>query len=198
MGFEELYVADLDAILGDRPSLHLYKHLGKTAGSRLMVDAGIANLADAKAVLATGVSCLIIGTETLTDPKFVKEAVDKFGFRSLCVSLDMRRGRLLTNAVKLNNSDPVSAAKYFETLGISSFIALDLERVGSLEGLDEHLLEALVKTVGGEIIAGGGIRNVRDLKSLQSLGVNGALIATSLHSGAVTIKQLRDSNLVAL
>jgi len=194
IGFRELYVADLDAILRGRPSLGLCEHFAKTTGLHVMVDAGITTLANAGVVLATGISCLIIGTETLTDPKFVKEAVDKFGSERLCVSLDMRKGTLLTSTEKLNNLNPVAAAKYFETLGISSFIALDLERVGSLEGVDQHLLESLVRTIHGGIIAGGGIRDVSDLKILQRVGVSGALIATSLHSGAVTVKDLRDSN----
>lgn len=195
LGFRELYVADLDAIMGGHPSLSLPEQLART-GLATMVDAGITNLADARALLATGTSRVVIGTETLTEPNFLKEAVDSFGGERIRLSLDMRNRRLLTRSSKLEELEPASAAGLFRNMGVTSFIALDLARVGSLQGPDTHLLETLVRTIPGEILVGGGIRNSDDLRELQSLGVQGALIATSLHSGAITIQQLAESNFI--
>lgn len=197
IGFRELYVADLDAILGGRPSLSLWKQVARSTGLLTMVDAGTTNLPDAEALLATGISRVVVGTETLTNPNLLREAIDLFGPDRFRLSLDMRNGKLLTRSDKLEGSDPVSVAKLFRRMGVNSFIVLDLERVGSLEGFDAHLLEALIKTIRGEILLGGGIRDLRDLKKLESIGVHGALIATSLHSGAVRIQQLKDAKFIA-
>lgn len=196
IGFREIYVADLDAILGGRPSLSLCEQLATRTGLLMMVDAGVTEISDVGPLLDTGISNVVIGTETLTDPNIVKQAVDIFGAERLRLSLDMRNGRLLTRSPKLEGSDPASVARVFQSMGVRSFIALDLERVGTLNGPDTRILEALVKTIRGEILVGGGIRNLRDLKDLQSLGVHGVLIATSLHSGAITIEQLNDSEFI--
>jgi phosphoribosylformimino-5-aminoimidazole carboxamide ribotide isomerase len=42
-----------------------------------------------------------------------------------------------------------------------------------------------IRAIAGdcEIIAAGGIRNADDLKRLDDIGIAGALVATSLHSG---------------
>jgi len=195
LGFSELYIADLDAIMGGRPSLPLLKRLAGT-GLATMVDAGITNIADARALLTTGASRVVIGTETLTDPNFLKQAVDSFGSERVRLSLDMHNQKLLTRSSKLDGLDPASAASLFGSMGVTSFIALDLARVGSLQGPDTNLLETLLRTIRGEILVGGGIRNSQDLTEVQSLGAHGALIATSLHSGAITIQQLRQSNFI--
>lgn len=196
LGFRELYVADLDAILGGRLSLSLWRQL-RTTGLVTMVDAGTASLTNADALLATGVSRVVIGTETLTYPNFLREAIDRFGSDRIRLSLDMRNGRLLTRSDKLEGSDLLSAYKLFRSMGVTSFIVLDLARVGSLEGFDAQLLETLIKTNHGEIFVGGGIRDLSDLKKLEGIGVQGALIATSLHSGVLTIQQLENSNFMA-
>jgi len=197
LGFREMYVADLDAILGGRPSLLLCKQLARGTGLLMMVDAGVTNLTDAGALLATGIASVVIGTETLTDPHFVRQAVHLFGTERLFMSLDMRNGRLLTRSADLEGLDPASAASLFQSMGATRFIALDLARVGSLDGIDTHVLEALIGIIRGEIIVGGGIRDLRDLKELRSLGVHGALVATSLHSGVITIRQLKDEKFIA-
>jgi phosphoribosylformimino-5-aminoimidazole carboxamide ribotide isomerase len=43
-GFSELYVADLDAIMGGKPNFSVLKQIADTTGLRLMVDAGVAEL----------------------------------------------------------------------------------------------------------------------------------------------------------
>jgi len=197
LGFRELYVADLDAILGGPPSLSLWRQLSRTTGLVTMVDAGSASLREADALLTTGVSRVVIGTETLAYPNFLREAIDRFGSDRIRLSLDMRNGRLLTRSDKLEGSDPISVYKLFRSMGVTSFIVLDLARVGSLEGFDAQLLEALIKTNHGEFFVGGGIRDLSDLKKLENIGVQGALIATSLHSGVLTIQQLENSNFMA-
>jgi phosphoribosylformimino-5-aminoimidazole carboxamide ribotide isomerase len=196
MGFRELYVADLDAILERRPVLSLWEQLAAKTGLIIMVDAGIMNVNDARELLATGISSIVIGTETLADPDFVKPILDLFGAERVRLSIDMRDGQVLARSERIQGLDQASVAAFFQDMGVSHFIALDLRRVGSLDGPDTRALQALTRTVQGEILVGGGIRDLRDLKELRSLGVHGALIATSLHSGAITMEQLRGSEFI--
>ena len=51
-------------------------------GLKLMVDAGVADLETAKKLIKTGVSKVIIGTETLQSKSFVGDAVRAFGKRT--------------------------------------------------------------------------------------------------------------------
>jgi phosphoribosylformimino-5-aminoimidazole carboxamide ribotide isomerase len=47
-----------------------------------------------------------------------------------------------------------------------------------------------------EVYVGGGVRNLADLIELKGLGVSGVLVATALHSGKISVKELRRAGLL--
>ena len=44
-----------------------------------------------------------------------------------------------------------------------------------------------------DIFVGGGVRDIEDLVELKNLGVSGVLVATALHSGKISIEELKTS-----
>jgi phosphoribosylformimino-5-aminoimidazole carboxamide ribotide isomerase len=63
--------------------------------------------------------------------------------------------------------------------------------VGADTGPDVDRLKAILAVADGRaVFAAGGVRNARDLAALASLEAQGALIATALHSQAVTQKEI--------
>ena len=63
---------------------------------------------------------------------------------------------------------------------------LDLARVGSGAGPDVGLI-AEIHAACPELalLAGGGVRDVADLRALRDAGAAGALVATALHRGVI-------------
>jgi len=190
LGFRELYVADLDAIMERKPDLRLYG--GMTRGRRLslMVDAGIDSPAAAMPLLDSGVSRVIIGTETLTSPDLVVSLVRHLGNR-VVISLDLMNRQLLSKSQELVQMQAVDAALYFQECGVIEAIVLDLARVGSNLGPDFELVREIHDRTELSVLVGGGVRDLQDLERLRALGADGALVATALHSGAITPDQLR-------
>ena len=43
---------------------------------------------------------------------------------------------------------------------------------------------------------GGGVRDINDLIRLRDLGISGVLVATVLHSGKISIEELRQNELL--
>ena len=80
--------------------------------------------------------------------------------------------------------------KELEVLGVSEVIILDLDRVGSQEGVDYKLLKEMRKNLKLKLLVGGGIRDMDDLLKLKNMGINGVLLATSLHVGLINIETL--------
>ena len=69
---------------------------------------------------------------------------------------------------------------------------LDLARVGSDAGPDVALVRELCAGFPElELLAGGGVRDVADLRALAEAGAAGALVATALHGGAIGPGELR-------
>jgi len=190
-GFEELYIADLDAIMGKGENFSILERIAEATGLRLMVDAGICDLNQARQLLQRKVSKIIIGTETLPNLDFVKEAIESFGSDKVIVSLDLKEGKVLSASESLQSMSPLEFACKLEGVGVGELIVLDLARVGSGEGVDFALLKEILRSLKIKVLVGGGVRDAADLVKLKELGVQGALIATALHSGKITVNEFR-------
>lgn len=196
LGFDELYVADLDAIMARRPNLVILRQIADKTGFKLMVDAGIADIKRAREVLSSGVSKVVIGTETLNDIEFVAEIVKGFGSEQVVVSLDLKGEKLLSGLGDRVSDDPLAALRGFLRMGVTQVIVLDIARVGSGEGVNVGFLKEVLKSHDVRVFVGGGVRDIKDLSELKELGVFGVLVATALHSGRVSIEELRRACLV--
>lgn len=192
-GFNELYLADLDAILGRYVNLTLYKQIKTKTSLNLMVDAGVTDLKKAREVLKSGVSRIIIGTETLDNLDFVKRAIRFFGEDQVIISLDLKEGKVISISEVIRSMDPTLLVKMLEEMGATRMIILDLARVGTGQGVNLRVVKKILQEAKVEVLTGGGISSIKDLEELRDVGVSGALIATALHTGKITAKELKST-----
>lgn len=195
LGFSQLYVADLDAIIECTSDFTVLKQIAHATGLELLVDAGITSLNRAQALLEAGVSKLIIGTETLQNKQFAGEAVGRFGAERVMLSLDLKEGKVLVGKGFAGSTKPLELLSEFRAMGLSQVIVLDLSRVGSGLGVDLAFLKKVLD-VSVEVYVGGGVRDMADLLALKEAGIHGALVATALHTGKITISTLKQADLV--
>lgn len=193
LGFDSLYLADLDAIIRNTVNYDMYQQITEKTSLNLMIDAGISNIKRTQKVLETGTSKIIIGSETLKSLDFVEKCVNTFGEDKILVSVDQKGGKLLGTTQTITSLDPVSFAKKLEGLGVRKIILLELDRVGSENGTNLTLIRNVLEKTELKLIVGGGIRNMQEIHELSSLGVSGALIATVLHNGKVAVEDLKSA-----
>jgi phosphoribosylformimino-5-aminoimidazole carboxamide ribotide isomerase len=189
LGIEELYVADLDAIVGDGENGASIGALAREA--RVMVDAGVSEPARARALLDLGAQRVIVGTETLTGPDALDRLLAEVPGGALVLSVDLRDGRVLSPDAQLAGLSARDAVGRLHRPGLREVIVLDLARVGSGAGPDVALIAELHDAFGDlELLAGGGVRSVDDLRALDAAGAAGALVATALHNGVIGPREL--------
>ena len=196
LGFSWLYVADLDAIIDCSADFQVFKRIVDETGLRLMVDSGVTAMERAQSLLESGVSKLIVGTETLQNAGFVGEAVRVFGSERVVVSLDLKGDRVLVGHGFDGCTEAMSLLGEFKNLGVSQVIVLDLERVGSGEGVNIDFLRKVLRESAMDVFVGGGVRNMADLVELQRAGVSGVLVASALHSGKISVEELRRAGML--
>jgi len=148
-------------------------------------------------VLESHVSKVIIGTETLPSTSLVAEAIRLFGSEKIMVSLDLRGDRVISGFELGALEDPVALLREFQEAGVSQIIVLDLARVGSGEGVNMSLLKEVLRNSKAKVFVGGGVRDVKDLVALKDLGVFGVLVATALHSGKISLEELKQARLIS-
>jgi HisA/HisF family protein len=179
-----LYVADLDALGGKAADEATLTGLASVAEA--WVDAGATTPSRAAALHRAGVTRNVVGTESL-GPEAA--TADSLPFSPpLVLSVDLRDGRLISSDPALDGGSPADAAPLARAFGVAELLVIDLARVGSGSGppLDAvaELAAALPEVA---IYAGGGVRNDEDLHALESAGAAGALVATALHEGRITL-----------
>jgi phosphoribosylformimino-5-aminoimidazole carboxamide ribotide isomerase len=93
----------------------------------------------------------------------------------------------------LHAPEPLEIALRAVECGVTSLIVLDLAGVGEGQGVPTiPLCRQLRAECGGvEIITGGGVRHAVDLAELAAAGVDGVLVASALHDGALSGDDLR-------
>lgn len=195
LGFKELYIADLDAIIDCNSNFGHLKQIAEKSSLTLMVDAGVTSLERGYRLLETGVAKIIIGTETLSSKNFIINAIKSFGRDRILISLDLKDGKVFAKPTFDSPTEPILLLKEFKNLGISEVIILDLSRVGSGQGVNFDFLRKIIAETDLNIYVGGGVRDIKDLIELKKIGVMGALIATSLHTEKISIELLKKEGL---
>jgi phosphoribosylformimino-5-aminoimidazole carboxamide ribotide isomerase len=192
-GLADLYLADLDAIAGQPAALPLYSSLLQ-AGFSLWVDAGIRMPDDAQPLIDLGVG-VIVGLETIHDPECLREVCRRT--ERAVFSLDLRDGQPLAT---WGTADPLAIAAAAVAAGARRILVLDLARVGVGSGTGSQALCAQLRLrhPGIELWAGGGIRGQADLRQLRADGIQVALVASALHDGRLTRKDLSDETLLSV
>ena len=197
LGATEAYVADLDAIRGAEPDWPLYHEIA-AGGLRLWIDAGLSSRQRA-ARFSQGrlennvVSRVVVGLESVQRPEDLAALFHIIGPERFTFSLDLRDGQLDTTEVGWRRMNPVEVATLVVEVGVRSLIVLDLARVGTGRGVGTDALCRQLRDRWPELnlIAGGGIRDLQDLRTLARSGCDAALVASALHDGRFTAERLQ-------
>lgn len=184
LGVQELYVADLDAILG-RPAQRREVADVAAAGAPLWLDAAVTDVGSARAALAAGAARVVVGLETLPSFGALSDVCRAVGGERVAFSLDLRDGvPLAAGEVAARGEAPATLAARAVDAGAGAVLALDLARVGTGVGPDVALLQALRAVLPHALLlAGGGVRGPADLARLADAGCDGALVASALLDG---------------
>ncbi|GAB4250093.1 MAG: HisA/HisF family protein [Thermoleophilia bacterium] len=186
-GALKLYVADLDALGRTGHHEKQIERLAQELSVELWVDAGTIDRSSAHRLLALGTGRVVVGTESMSGLEALDVLAGEIGPRKLVPSLDLRRRELLKGSASWQVREPLQLLRQVVKLGLDTVILLSLDRVGTKQGPDLSLAEAARRALPElNLIIGGGVRDHRDVLLLQELGIQGALVATALHSGALT------------
>ncbi len=190
-GLNQLYVADLDAILNREPNWSVYEQL-VGLDFELLIDAGVSTAVDVAGILAAGAQQVIVGLETWPLLSSLEMLLETTGEENIIFSLDLKDGQPVSRFRDMTNDDPADIGACVLEAGVREMIVLDLGSVGTKSGLPTLELCRELKEFApkSRLITGGGVRNAEDLSQLAREPVDGVLLASALHDGSITAEDL--------
>lgn len=188
LGFEELYIADLDAISSAGSNIDLIGEIASGCRMKLMVDAGFRRAGDVEDYIEKGVVKIVLATETLGGWNEISKVITYYNTR-VVASIDLKSGRVIARSKTMSLPLEELVAK-FEAEGASEILLLSLDKVGTAGGPDHKIVNDVLDCATVPVLVGGGIRDIADIRHLQKQGVSGVLVATALHSGTLRREEL--------
>ncbi len=183
--FKQLYIADIDAIQkrGNHRQIVAeitarYPHL------QIWLDAGIGSVRELDAWGGLALT-YVIGSESLHN-------IDDYtNLRRHCGGNQPEENPILSLDFTATGYQGPAELLSTSAQWPARVIAMTLDHVGSNLGPDFQLLRKLIdRKSTHKIYAAGGVRHLADIQQLRDTGVDGALIASALHTQQITTAEL--------
>ena len=189
-GATRMHLVDLEAAKSGVPeNAETIRAIAENTDLFLEVGGGIRTMQTLESYLSLGVDRAILGTAAVTDPDFLREAVEKYGER-VAVGVDLKDGYV---AIKgWTETSDLTAESFFakmEALGVKTVICTDISRDGAMKGANRALYRELSEKFSIDLIASGGVSSIGDVTALKEMGLHGAIIGKAYYTGAIDLKQ---------
>jgi phosphoribosylformimino-5-aminoimidazole carboxamide ribotide isomerase len=178
-----LHVIDLDAALGKGSNDNLVRALCRQARARfkmkVRVGGGIRTVHRAETVAAWGADQIIVGSAVFCDGevnlRFLRQLTREVHRTRIVIALDTLQGRITIHGWR--RPVALQAEKVMPQLEpyCAGFLCTDVDREGTMTGVNLQWFRKLRDASAHPIIAAGGIRTKREIAALKKLGMDAAV-----------------------
>jgi 1-(5-phosphoribosyl)-5-[(5-phosphoribosylamino)methylideneamino] imidazole-4-carboxamide isomerase/N-(5'phosphoribosyl)anthranilate isomerase len=190
-GAEWIHLVDLDAAFGRGSNRELLAEVVGRLDVAVELSGGIRDDASLAAALATGCARVNLGTAALEDPDWTRRAIAEHGER-IAVGLDVRGRTLAARGWTQQGGDLFDVLARLDGDGCARYVVTDVTKDGTLRGPNLDLLRQVCRATDRPVVASGGVSSLDDLRALRDLvpvGVEGAIVGKALYAGAFTLEQ---------
>ncbi|MGI9533353.1 MAG: 1-(5-phosphoribosyl)-5-[(5-phosphoribosylamino)methylideneamino]imidazole-4-carboxamide isomerase [Thermodesulfobacteriota bacterium] len=192
-GARWIHLVDLDGAFEGMPkNFDLIGDIVKESNSSIQVGGGIRDIEIIERYISAGVKRVIIGTKAFIDDEFMKKACDKYPGK-IAVGVDTKNEKIAIKGWKepldISAEDVISK---LESFGVSMFINTNVDKDGTMEGINTEPIKKFVNLCSKPVIASGGIASNDDLEKLSHLntnGLHGVILGKSIYSGSIDLKK---------
>lgn len=190
-GAEWIHLVDLDAAFGRGRNTQSIQEIVSTLDIKVELSGGLRDDETLQAALDTGCARVNLGTAAIENPEWTARAIARFGDR-IAVGLDVRGTTLAGRGWTKSGGDLWEVLERLERDGCARYVVTDVTKDGTLTGPNIELLKQMCERTQKPVVASGGVSNLEDLRQLRQLvplGVEGAIIGKALYDGAFTMEQ---------
>ena len=123
----------------------------------------------------------------MTQPDFVKEAVEKHGDK-IAVGVDIKDGMVAIKGwTETSDRDALSFCGQMQALGVKTIICTDISKDGAMQGTNHSLYRTLSSQLDLQIIASGGVSSLEDICRLAGQKLYGAIVGKAYYAGDIDL-----------
>ncbi|MBW1926652.1 MAG: imidazole glycerol phosphate synthase subunit HisF [Deltaproteobacteria bacterium] len=168
------------------------------------VGGGIRTIEDMRAVLLAGAEKVSVNTAAVKDPEIISEGARAFGSQCIVLGMDVKKvepsGRtpsgyeiVIHGGRTYTGIDALAWARKAEDSGAGEICLNSIDADGTQQGYEIALTSLISGNVNIPVIASGGAGNIDHMYDvLKYAKADAALIASIVHYGTYTIKQIKD------
>jgi len=168
------------------------------------VGGGIRTLEDMRQVLLAGAEKVSVNTAAVENPEIISEGAKSFGSQCIVLGMDVKKVEtseeipsgyeiVIHGGRTYTGIDALGWAKEGEALGAGEICLNSIDADGTQRGYEMTLTPLISGSVGIPVIASGGAGNIDHMCDVLTQGkADAALIASIVHYGTYTIKQIKD------
>jgi phosphoribosylformimino-5-aminoimidazole carboxamide ribotide isomerase/phosphoribosylanthranilate isomerase len=193
-GAEWVHLVDLDAAFGRGSNRELLADVVRQLSVKVELSGGIRDDASLDAALELGAARVNLGTAALEDPEWTARAIERYGDK-IAVGLDVRGTTLAARGWTKEGGDLWEVLARLEDAGCARYVVTDVTKDGTLRGPNVDLLREMCERTDKPVVASGGISSLDDLRALRELvplGVEGAIVGKALYAGKFTLPEALD------
>ena len=193
-GFNNIHIVDIDGALHGRPvNSILIKEIIKKVKSKIQIGGGIRTIEDISRWIELGIDKVVMGTAAVENLELLETACNKFP-NKIAVSLDAKDGLIaLSGWKKQTNISVIDFIKKIQNFGVSRIIYTDINRDGTKQGPNiKDTIELSSKAKTPLVISGGvsSLDDIKKIKSLNNLNIEGVIIGKAIYDGDIKINDL--------
>jgi phosphoribosylformimino-5-aminoimidazole carboxamide ribotide isomerase len=181
--YEWLHVIDLDAAMGKGNNSELTQKLCleavKRFGMKVRVGGGIRTVRRAEEITEWGAHQVIVGSAAFKNGKinapFLRRLRTRVGRPAIVVALDTAKGHVVIKGWR--EKLRIQAEQVMEQLEpfCAAFLCTDVDREGTMSGVNLKWFEQLRSATSHPIIAAGGIKEQPEIDALERMGMDAAV-----------------------
>lgn len=209
-GCDELVFYDITASAERRRTdIEMVEEVAKAIRIPFAVGGGISNLQDMYDVLLAGAEKVSVNSLAVKQPKIITEGARQFGSQCIVLGVDPAKTNNLKQCPsgyevttrgfrERTGMDALEWIKRAEDLGVGEVVVNSVDADGTREGYELHLTGMIAEHVGIPVVASGGAGIPQHLIDVfTEAHADAAIIASMIHTGEYTIKQIKDDLIAA-
>ena len=191
-GAEWIHLVDLDAAFSRGSNKEIIREVIAQSGAvKIELSGGIRDTESLEIAIEAGATRVNLGTAALENPDWTAEVIGAYGDK-IAVGLDVRGTTLAARGWTQEGGDLFEVLERLEQSGCARYVVTDVTKDGMLLGPNIEMLKLVLARTNKPVIASGGISSLDDLKRLRELvplGLEGAILGKSLYAGKFTLEQ---------